>query len=412
VSYTTPQGARAEISRIYAHAQDRPLTAEEQKRIQANLEFIEQAARIEGKAAAIGGAATPGAFAGSQSDFGSNAGPGDRFIASEGYKAVKASDMRPQQWSSGMIEVMSSFPMEAKGTLLQSGAGGPGGGLVPPEYVPGVVSKLFEPLGVADVFGQSQTTGSQVRYVVEGTATSGAAGVAEAGVKPESTLAYSEVTEPVKKIATLLPVSDEIVDDAPSLRGYLNGRLQLFVRMEEERQLLRGSGTNELVGVFNRAGAQAINQYAKAASDDNTVALLKVLVNTRGSSNLTPDTIILHPNNWLSTRLLRDGTGGTAGAYLGGGPFGQPYGGPNVGVFEGAIWNTRVVLSSVVGPGTALVGNFSQGAHIWRRGGLGVELSNSHSDFFQRNLIAMRAEERVGLGIFRPSAITEVRGLA
>src|SRR5215203_292904 len=36
---------------------------------------------------------------------------------------------------------------------------------------------------VADVFGQSQTTASQVRYVNEGTATSGAAGVAEAGTK-------------------------------------------------------------------------------------------------------------------------------------------------------------------------------------------------------------------------------------
>jgi HK97 family phage major capsid protein len=239
VSYPSPQYARAEISRIYAHAQDRPLTDEEQKRIQANLEFIEQAARIEGKAAAIGGAATPGAFADPRANFGSNDGPGDRFIQSEGYKAVSKADRRPQNWSSGMIEGASSFPFEAKGTLLQSGAGGPGGGLVPPEYVPGVVSKLFEPLGVADVFGQSQTTGSQVRYVVEGTATSGAAGVAEAGLKPESTLAYSEVSEPIRKIATLLPVSDEMVEDAPSLRGYLSGRRQLFVKMEEERQLLR-----------------------------------------------------------------------------------------------------------------------------------------------------------------------------
>jgi hypothetical protein len=30
-------------------------------------------------------------------------------------------------------------------------------------YQPGVVSKLFEPLGVADVFGTSQTINSQVR---------------------------------------------------------------------------------------------------------------------------------------------------------------------------------------------------------------------------------------------------------
>jgi hypothetical protein len=44
---------------------------------------------------------------------------------------------------------------------------------------------VLEPLGVRDVFGQSTTTASQVRYVNEGTALSGAAGVAEAGTKPE-----------------------------------------------------------------------------------------------------------------------------------------------------------------------------------------------------------------------------------
>ena len=50
--------------------------------------------------------------------------------------------------------------------------GGPGGGLTAPVYEPGVVSKLFEPVQLADLFATSQTTASQVRYVTEGTATS------------------------------------------------------------------------------------------------------------------------------------------------------------------------------------------------------------------------------------------------
>ena len=32
-------------------------------------------------------------------------------------------------------------------------------------------------------------------------------------------------------------------------------------------------------------------------------------------------------------------------------------------MFGQTLWNTRVVLSTVVGLGTALVGNFGQGAH-------------------------------------------------
>jgi hypothetical protein len=113
-------------------------------------------------------------------------GPGDVFIASKGYQEIKDSSGRAQTWSTGPVEVSKVPLIERmpsmshalyKGTLLETGAGGPGGGLVPPFYQPGVVDKLFEPIAVRDVFGQSTTTASQVRYVVEGTALSGAAGV-------------------------------------------------------------------------------------------------------------------------------------------------------------------------------------------------------------------------------------------
>ena len=80
-------------------------------------------------------------------------------------------------------------------------------------------------------------------------------------------------------------------------------------------------------------------------------------------------------------------------------------------MFGQSLWNTTVVLSTVVGAGTALVGNFGQGAHIWRRGGVSVEASNSHSDFFVKNLTAIRAESREALGLYRPAAFTAVSGL-
>jgi HK97 family phage major capsid protein len=166
-------------------------------------------------------------------------------------------------------------------------------------------------------------------------------------------------------------------------QSYLNGRLTLFISIEEERQLLRGTGTNELIGLFNRTGGQAINLYTRLAADDNTTALARVIANTRGSSFLQPDAVIMHPTKWLNSRLLRDGTGGTAGQYFGGGPFTGAYGnGGGARLFGESLWNTPVVLSTVVGLGTALVGSFGQAAHIWRRGGVSVEATNSHSDLF------------------------------
>jgi HK97 family phage major capsid protein len=340
-------------------------------------------------------------------------GPGDVFIASKGYQAIADPGARPQTWSTGPVEVAKGLHTLIKGTMLETtGGAGPGGGLVPPFYQPGVVDKLLEPLGMADVFGQSTVSASQVRYVVEGTATNAAAGVAEGAAKPESTLGYTETTEAIRKIATVLPISDEMLEDAPSIQTYLNGRLTLFVRVEEERQLLRGAGaaSNELLGIVG--AGRGINTYTKLAADDNAVALAKVIANTAGSAFVQPDTVILHPSNWLTTRLLRDGTGGTAGQFYGGGPFSGAYGnGAAAGMFGQQLWNTRVVLSNYVGAGTALVGNFGQSAHIWRRSGVTVEATNSHSDFYVKNLTMLRAEERLGLGVFRPVAFTEVRGL-
>jgi HK97 family phage major capsid protein len=80
-------------------------------------------------------------------------------------------------------------------------------------------------------------------------------------------------------------------------------------------------------------------------------------------------------------------------------------------MFGASLWGLPVVLSNTVGAGTALVGAFNTAAHIWRRGGVSVEATNSHSDLFVTNISMLRAEERLGLGIYRPSALTEVRGL-
>jgi HK97 family phage major capsid protein len=394
-----------------ADAQGRGLTADERQYMAGLVDEATSQHELEKKMRELGGAGPRFVTATDPNHSFAGGGPGDVFIKSAAYQRIADPAGRGQTWTTGPVEV-SSIQL-VKGTMLETGVGGPGGGLVAPQYEPGVVSRLFEPLGVRDVFGQSQTSASQVRYVNEGTATSAAAGVAEGGTKPESTIAMSEVVEPVKKIATVLPVSDELLEDAPSIQSYLNGRLTLFVSIEEERQLLRGNGTNELIGLFNRSGGQAINLYTKLAADDNATALARVLANTAGSSFLQPDTIILHPTNWLSTRLLRDGLGGTAGNFLGGGPFTGAYGTDGAtGVFGASLWNTRVVLSTVVGSGTALVGNFGQGAHIWRRGGVSVEATNSHDTFFIKNLNMLRAEERLGLGVYRPAAFTAVSGLA
>jgi HK97 family phage major capsid protein len=333
--------------------------------------------------------------------------PGEVFVSSEGFKAVHEQFKAGQQsrFSTGAVNV------NTKGTLLE-GTAGSGAGLIPvPQVLPGQVEKLFQPLTIADLILSGQAQTNSLRYVVEGTATSGAAGVAEGGAKPESTLGLSTRDEPVKKIATTLVVSDEMLEDVSQVRAYIDGRLSLFVKVEEERELVRGAGTNELVGILD--SSRGINIYAGGtAAGTKAEQLFKAMNGQRGSAFLEPDFLVLHPTDWQELRLAKD----TANQYYGGGPFLGPYGGPQgpvgqSGQISGAqdsIWGKPVIVTTATGAGTALVGTRSA-AQLFRKGGLTVEASNSHSDYFTKNLVAIRAEQRQALAVYRPTAFTEVR---
>jgi HK97 family phage major capsid protein len=64
-----------------------------------------------------------------------------------------------------------------------------------------------------------------------------------------------------------------------------------------------------------------------------------------------------------------------------------------------------------IAPAIALVGAFASAAQLFTRGGIVVEASNSHADYFQRNKTAVRAERRLGLAVYRPGAFGRVAGL-
>ena len=203
-----------------------------------------------------------------------------------------------------------------------------------------------------------------------------------------------------------------MLEDAPQIQTYLNSRLSLFVQQKEEQQILLGSGTAPNLQGFVGTG-RAIGTYARGTVDDNATALFKAMNGVRGSAFLDVDAIVIHPTNWQAIRLAKD----SSGQFQGGGPFYGPYGGPQGPASSSQfsadnLWGVRVVVTSAITVGTALVGSFGQAAALYRKGGLTVEATNSHGTFFQTNVTALRAESRAALAVFRPSAFCAVVGLA
>jgi len=326
---------------------------------------------------------------------------GQQFVQSGEFQTLlRAGLRRGASWSSGAIECFDPFLLRAT-TLTEDPASG--GKLIQPQYLPGIQPLLFKRLVIADLMAAGTTNSNSIIYMLETTFTNAAAPVAEAAAKPESALVFSQVTEPVSKIAHWLPVTEELLEDVPAIQAYIDARLRLGVQLAEEDQLLNGNGTPpNLMGVMNRSGlATAVVRNAGATPPEtNAEAILRQISAIATTAFIYPDGVVMNPTNWFSTVTMKD----TQGHYFGFGPF--------TTVPTATLWGTPVAVTPSIVANTALVGAFGTMSQVFRRGGLRVEASNSHQDYFIKNLVAIRAEERLALAVYRPGAFGKVTGLS
>lgn len=336
---------------------------------------------------------------------------GERFCESEAYKnAIKASGRRALRGISVDIQDRMDFRAGTPFSATTEGVGGTSGAAI--QILPGVPGILNQqPLMVADLFAQGTTGGDTIRYIREDTFTNSAASVSEAGPKPEGILDVSIVNAPVGKIAVWLKITDEMLSDFSQMSSFINNRLGYMVQAKEEQELINGSGVAPIIkGVINFAGVQTVAVVGGAAVD----AILKGISFVRGANGAgfsEPSAVIINSLNFMNLLLTRDQAGGAGtGQYLFGGPAFGPYGN---GAYSNVarMWGLPVVATASMPAGTALAGDFRTAAQIFRRMGLTIESTNSNEDDFKNNLIMIRAEERLALAVYRPSAFCTITGL-
>jgi HK97 family phage major capsid protein len=321
---------------------------------------------------------------------------GAQFTQSDAYEFIRQRQHRNgAMWRTPSAELLIPAGMMAA-TLTEDPASG--GALVQPQYLPGIRPLPTRRLVVADLMPNSTTDSNMVSYMEELVFTNAAAAVLEGAAKPESTLTFAARTDPVRKLAHWLPVTEEMLEDVPQLQGYINARLTIGLQLEEEDQILNGDGVApNLYGIMRRAVAPPV---ARADPATNADALAAQFFQIFATSYLVPDGFVLNPMDWAATLLSKS----TTGEYLVGGPF-------TTNLLQSTLWGVPVAATPEMVLGTALVGAFQSGAQVFRHGGIRVEASNSHQDFFVKNLVAIRAEERLALAVYRPSAFGTVTGL-
>lgn len=262
-------------------------------------------------------------------------------------------------------------------------------------------------LTVRDLISVRRTGSDLVEYVVQTAHTNNAAPVAEAttaagpsantttgvispaagaGVKPSGTWAFDIESTAVKTIAEWTPVTKRALADVSQLEDLINDELRADVAEAEETQVVSGNGSGEnLTGILSTSGTQA-----QAWSTNIFDTIRKALTKVRTVGRATPTAIGLNPADVETIDLAKDGDS----RYYGGGPF---IGGPRT------LWGYPIAESEAIPAGTGIVADWRK-AVLWDREDVSVSFSDSHADFFIRNLVAILAEERVAFGVTRPSA--------
>lgn len=317
---------------------------------------------------------------------------GAQFVQDPGYRAfIQAGGHRrsASSWASPAVEVLY-------GTTLDTSPGS-GGALITPDVRPGVVALPQMRPVVGDLPAPGTTTSGIVQYMKEKTFTNAAAPVAEGQPKPESALVFESATSPVQKLAHWIPTSEEMLEDYAQTESIIDSRLRLGLALTEEDQLMNGDGiAPNLLGYLNLPG---LAPPVPRGTDTNIDAIFKQIAAIATSALITPDGVVINPANWATIQISKN----SQGNYLGSGPFAGPQ--------APTLWGVSVVPTPVIVAGTSLVGAYRSASQLFRKGGVRVEASNSHADFFIRNLVAIRGEERLALAVYREGAFGTVTGL-
>jgi HK97 family phage major capsid protein len=266
--------------------------------------------------------------------------------------------------------------------------------LVPADRRPGIIAEPNRMLRIRDLLMVGRTSSNLIEYTKENVFTNSAASQYEAsperfeGVKKaKSNITFTLATAAVVTIAHYMKASKQVLGDAPQLESYINGRLTYGLKLEEEEQILNGTGAaGELNGLNNQATA-----YNRGATGDTGIDTLRKAITQGQLSNYMVDGIVLNPADWEGIELTKD----NEGRYIWARP--EQLAGP-------ALWGLPVVPSNTQPAGTFLVGAFGMAAQLWDREDASVQVGFENDDF-TRNLVTMLAEERVALTVFRPAAL-------
>jgi HK97 family phage major capsid protein len=281
---------------------------------------------------------------------------------------------------------------ERKTTITSTAVGSATTGILQIERTPGIVQEARQQLMIRDALTSRPTTLQLVDFVKVNAPLAIGSPQTEASDKAQNAATFTTKSERVQTLATWIPATKQVLDDFTELMGFLQTGLPYYVNLDEELELLLGSGSDpHLDGLITQATAYNTALTPAVGGWTRIDIVGRVIQQITTAKELQPTFIVLNPVDIWSMRLTKD----SQGRYILGDPM-QPL---------TSIFGLTPIVTTNVAVGTFLVGSGSPIAcEIRDRMGMTIEIATQHSDYFVKNMIAIRAEKRLALVVYRPAS--------
>ncbi|WP_082939793.1 phage major capsid protein [Mycobacterium sp. 852014-50255_SCH5639931] len=270
---------------------------------------------------------------------------------------------------------------------------------IPPELAPWITKWVHEKRIIDRLPSVACTAPSyEIRRHVS---TSGAAAiVGEGQPKPEVKLNLDNIVLPMLKLAAHSAESWETISDSDVFTQYLQQELPLRIVDVENQQVLYGLGTdsNELLGLANTPYILTHNCAGSTGTEylDDVEESIEEMRSAQALAE--PDLFIVSPTSWSALRRIKD----DLHRYI-------LSADPSSAEAQ-TLWGVNVLVTTQCRPGDGFLLDTARFGKVIIREGITIRQGTAEDDFI-RNLLRWVFEERLNIGVERPSAVLMLSNL-
>ncbi|MDF1693983.1 MAG: phage major capsid protein [Zhongshania sp.] len=254
----------------------------------------------------------------------------------------------------------------------------------------GFVNEAQRPLRLLDALPSRPTISDSVEFIQLGSTGDASEQVNEGDEKAEIDVDGELATANIVTIAAHTTASRQVISDHSTLQGAIDRIVTHKLLSRLEHQIINGVGGQ---GKINGLLAQAV---AFIPTIGVTPAdIIGESLTRQADNGYVPNLVLMNPLDWFRIQITKSTTDEE---YI--------FGSPTMPV-PPALWNASIIRTPSVPEGTVLTVD-TMFATVLDREAPSVMLSNSHKDYFTRNLLAILGELRAGLEVLDVFAVYKI----